>query len=145
MNCYVSTRAFLVAQMVTNLQCRILGFEPWVGKIPWRRKWQPSPVFLPGKFHGQRSLLGYSPWGCKRVGHDLETFILTHSRIHLSQRNDTGRRTDCSMTVIHCRNRRHSVKASSHAYRVRVSPPLQFLTCHCTNLDTQHIKVPTVY
>ena len=40
-------------------------FDPWVGKIAWKRKWQPTPVFLPGKFHGQRSLAGYSPWGCK--------------------------------------------------------------------------------
>ena len=40
-------------------------FDPWVGKIPWRRAWQPTPVFLPGKFHGQRSLVGYSPWGRK--------------------------------------------------------------------------------
>ena len=40
-------------------------FDPWVGKIPWRRKWQPDPVFLPGKFHGQRSLVGYSPRGCE--------------------------------------------------------------------------------
>ena len=47
------------------LQCRRLGFDPWVGKIPWRRKWQPTPVFLPGEFHGQRSLVGYSPRGCK--------------------------------------------------------------------------------
>ena len=39
------------------------GFNPWVGKIPWRGKWQPTPVLLPGKFHGQRSLVGYSPWG----------------------------------------------------------------------------------
>ena len=46
-----------------------LGFNPWVGKIPWRRKWQPTPVFLPGESHGQRSLAGYSPWG-RRVGHD---------------------------------------------------------------------------
>ena len=38
-------------------------FSPWVGKIPWSRKWQPTPVFLPGKFHGQKSLAGYSPWG----------------------------------------------------------------------------------
>ena len=38
-------------------------FDPWVGKIPWRRKWQPIPVFLFAKFHGQRSLGGYSPWG----------------------------------------------------------------------------------
>ena len=39
-----------------------LRFGSWVGKIPWKRKWQPAPVFLPGKFHGQRSLAGYSPW-----------------------------------------------------------------------------------
>ena len=38
-------------------------FEPWVGKFPWRRKWQPSPVFLPGKSHGWRSPVGYRPWG----------------------------------------------------------------------------------
>ena len=47
------------------LQCRRLRFSPWVGKIPWRRKWLPTPVFLPGEFHGQRSLAGYSPQGCK--------------------------------------------------------------------------------
>ena len=40
-------------------------FDPWVGKIPWRRKPQLTPVFLPEKFHGQRSLSGYSPWGRK--------------------------------------------------------------------------------
>ena len=39
-------------------------FDPWVRKTPWRKKWQPTPVFLPGKSHGQRSLVGYSPWGC---------------------------------------------------------------------------------
>ena len=47
------------------LQCGRPGFNPWVGKIPWRREWQPSPVLLPGKSHGQRSLVGYSPWGRK--------------------------------------------------------------------------------
>ena len=40
----------------------------WVRKIPWRRKWQPTPAFLPGKSHGQRSLADYSPWGCKELG-----------------------------------------------------------------------------
>ena len=49
------------------------GFDPWVGKIPWRRKWQLNPVFLPGKSHGQRSLAGDSPWGHKKVRHDLAT------------------------------------------------------------------------
>jgi len=46
----------------------VSGFHPWVGKTPWRRrKWQHTPVFLPGKSHGPRSLVGYSPWGPKRV------------------------------------------------------------------------------
>ena len=50
----------------STCQCRSCGFHPWVGKIPWwRRAWQPTPVFLPGEFHGQRSLVDHSPWGCK--------------------------------------------------------------------------------
>ena len=49
-------------------QCRRFrgyGFAPWVGKIPWRREWQPTTVSLPGESHGQRSLAGYSPWSRK--------------------------------------------------------------------------------
>ena len=42
-------------------------FDPWVGKIPWNGRWQPAPVFLPGKFHGQRSRVSYSPWGWKEL------------------------------------------------------------------------------
>ena len=52
-------------------QCRRheeLEFDPWVRKIPWRMAQQPTPVFLPGKSHEQRSLVGYSPWGCKESG-----------------------------------------------------------------------------
>ena len=49
------------------LQCGRPRFDAWVGKIPWRRKWQSSPVFLSREFHGQRSLVGYSPWGCKEL------------------------------------------------------------------------------
>ena len=48
-------------------QCKRCGFNLWVGKIPWRRKWQPNPGFLPGKSHGQRNLVGYSPWSCKEL------------------------------------------------------------------------------
>ena len=53
--------------MVKNLslQCRRAGFDSWVGKIPCRREWLPTPVFLPSEFHGQRILAGYSPWGHK--------------------------------------------------------------------------------
>ena len=49
------------------LQCRKCGFDSWVGQIPWRRAWQPSRVFLPGKSRGQRSLAGCGPWDCKEL------------------------------------------------------------------------------
>ena len=52
-------------------QCKRGMFNLWVRKIPWRKKWQPTPVFLPGKSRGQRSLAGYCPWGSQRVRHDL--------------------------------------------------------------------------
>ena len=50
-----------------HLKCRRPGFNPWVGKILWKREWQPIPGFLPGEIHGQRSLAGYSPWGRKEM------------------------------------------------------------------------------
>ena len=54
--------------MVKHLpKCRKPGFSLWVGKIPWRRKWQPTPVFLPGKSHGRKSLVSYSPRGRKKL------------------------------------------------------------------------------
>ena len=55
-------------------QCRRHVFNPWVGTFSWRRKWQPTPVFLPGEFHGQRSLVGYSQsMGLQRVGREWVT------------------------------------------------------------------------
>ena len=55
----------LVAQTKICVQCRRPRFNPWVRKIPWRREWQLTPVFLPREFRGKRSLAGYSLWGCK--------------------------------------------------------------------------------
>ena len=49
------------------LQCKRPGFNPCIGKIPWRSERPPTPVFLPGESHGQSSLVGYSPWGCKEL------------------------------------------------------------------------------
>ena len=50
-------------------RCRRCGLDPWVRKIPWSKKWQSTPVFLPGKFHGQRGAWrAYSPWGCQESG-----------------------------------------------------------------------------
>ena len=57
-----------MAQMIKNLLImQEPGFDPWVRKIPWKREWQPTPVFLPGEFHGQRSLVDYSAWSLKEV------------------------------------------------------------------------------
>ena len=55
----------------STCQCRGCVFDPWLGKTPWSRKWQPTPVFLTGKFHGQRNLVGCSPWGHEKVSRDL--------------------------------------------------------------------------
>ena len=68
--------ASLMAQMVKNLPAvRRPVFDSWIGKIPWRRQWQLTSVFLPGKSDGQRSLVGCSPWGCKESD---KIELLTH-------------------------------------------------------------------
>ena len=75
-------------------QCRRHGFDPWVRKIPWRRKWQLTPVYLPEKPHEQKSLMDHSPWG-HRVGHDRATHkhavlsVWTQSLIPTSQLTPT--------------------------------------------------------
>ena len=57
-----------MAQMVKRLSAmQRPGFDPWVGKISWRRKWQSTPALLPGKSHGPQSLVGYRPWGRKEL------------------------------------------------------------------------------
>ena len=61
----------------SSYQCRRRGFDSWVGKIPWSRKWQPTPVFLLGNSHGKRSLMGYSPWNHKEL--DMTEWLSTHT------------------------------------------------------------------
>ena len=73
-------RASQVVLVVPTCQCRRhkrCRLSPWVGKIPWRRKWQPTPVFLPEETHGQRSLVGYGPWGHKES--DMKQNNLAHT------------------------------------------------------------------
>ena len=71
----ICTEASLVAQWQKVCgQFRRHRSHPWVGKIPWRREWQPTPVFLPGESCGQRSLVGYSPWG-HRVRYNWATSL----------------------------------------------------------------------
>ena len=63
----------------STCRCRRCRFDSWAGKIFWRRKLQPTSVFLPGKFHGEKRLVGYSSWDHKRTGHNLVT---KHQQIH---------------------------------------------------------------
>ena len=69
-------------------RCKRHGFDPWVRKISWNRKWQPTTVFLPGRFHGQRGLTDHSPWGGKEsdmtehVGARVHTRTHTHTHTH---------------------------------------------------------------
>ena len=79
-------RASLETQMVMNLPAlQETWFDLWVGEIPWRREWLPMPAFLPGESHGQRSLAGYSPRGCKE-SETIErlTPFQRHYIIHIS-------------------------------------------------------------
>ena len=68
---------------VRNTVAQRCSFDCWVGKIPWRRKWQPTPVFLPGKSHGQRSLVGYSTWGPKES--DATEHAHVQTEVHWAQ------------------------------------------------------------
>ena len=81
-----STDKESTCQCRRHKRCR---FDPWVRKISWRRKWQPVPIFLPGKFHGQRSLAGYSPWGCEES--ETTECARMHARMHAQGLGDLGR------------------------------------------------------
>ena len=65
-----------------NARDRRWGFDPWIRKISWWRKWQPTPVFLPGKAHGQRSFMGYSPWGRRELNMTEQLSIQYWIRTH---------------------------------------------------------------
>ena len=72
-------------------RCKRCGFDPWVGKIPWRRAWQPTPVSLPRENRGQRSLAVYSPWGCIESDTTEVTSMHTGSyRVHVLNQEPQG-------------------------------------------------------
>ena len=84
----VINRASQVALVVKNLSAnagdgREPRFSPWVGKVPWRRKWQPTPVFLPGESHGQRRLDGWIDWACLHVINDVDHLFMLLTITHL--------------------------------------------------------------
>ena len=73
-----------MTQMVKNLPAmQETLFDPRVGKIPWRRAWQLTPVFMPGKSHGQRSLASYGPWGCVELDTKQHTHMMHRNHIEI--------------------------------------------------------------
>ena len=66
-------------------RCKRCRLDTWVGKITWSRKWQPNPVFLPSESREQRSLVGYSPWGCKESDMTEYTHTHTHTHTHIKR------------------------------------------------------------
>ena len=93
-------------------RCRKCSFDPWVRKIPWRRKWQPTLVFLPGKSHRQRNLAGYSSWGYK--GSDTTERPNTHTHTH-------------THTHIHTQILHRRVRIQTH---ICLTPEPEFKTLH---------------
>ena len=92
-----SVMASLVAQMRNNLPAmQEMGFNPWVGKLPWGREQLPTPVLLPGDLHGQRSLVGCSAWGCKESDTTAWITLSLHCQFikkHLAKFNSYSQQT----------------------------------------------------
>ena len=78
---------------------RDTGSIPGSGKIPWSRKWQPTPVLFPGKFHGQRSLVGYSPWGHKELYTTECLHACAHTHTHTYTNFYIHKRTSCRLEL----------------------------------------------
>ena len=91
---YIMIEKRVGASLVTQQQRIHLSMQETQEKMqfyPWRKKWQPPPVFLPGRSHGQRSWEGYSSWGCKRVGHNL-----------VMKQQDCWHYPECNMVKLYC-------------------------------------------
>ena len=114
----------------STCQCRRPRFDPWVGKIPWRRKRQPTPVFLPGKSHGHRSLAGYSPLGHKvsDTTELLRTLTLTHTHTHTHTLSHTLTHT-LSLTHMHTHTHTHTC-THTHTHTLSLTHTLTHTHTH---------------
>ena len=104
------------------------GFDPWVGRSPGEGNGQPTPVFLPGKFHGHRSLAGYSPWGCKEsdMTEHTRTRAHTHTHTHTSLLSFSVYRFCLPLFIT-----LHLIVVETRSFSPVVSDILNFGTCLC--------------
>ena len=121
-------------------QCREQGFDPWVEKILWGRKWKPTSVFLPGEFHGKRNLVGYSSWDRKEsdTAERLNSFPFTHSPNYLHYRQCHLSKTGNLATHHYVYCTRITVVDTQHGIRVCV---LSCVTLFATQFTVSH-QVP---
>ena len=147
-------------------QCRRhkrCGFDAWVRKIPWRRKWQPTSVFLPGKSHGQRSLTGYSLWGRKES--DMTECSHTHTYTHIHAHAHTHRHTHTETHTqrhTHTETHRHThthwqTHTQTHTHGLARSKPKSYMqfkelcedslpkTPHPLTLSCMHMHLSTAF
>ena len=141
------------------------GFDPWVRKIPWRRKWQPTPVFFPGESYGQRSLVGYSPQCCQesdttevtasmyanfRIQHENEADVLLANQVtemeflsplcwHMQQSSDRQHVSWLSR-ISYCDSRRNYSSVTATSF---LMPWPQPCTVPCQALDSQSLTAST--
>ena len=121
--------------------CRRRGFNPWVGKIPWRRKWQPTPVFLPGKFYRQRSLMGSRLWGLKKADTTEWLSIHTHCLYSTDGYAETKEDIMKKFMQIHSHSSENHSEHYHHPHIVNQKLHLQTWSLPCkvkTNKDSKN-------
>ena len=91
------------------------GSIPWLRKIPWRRKWQPTLVFLPGKSHGRRNWMGYSPWSCKTVSCDQQ---LVNKKVSITIIFYRGENRGSERWLSLCTKCHYETELSLHTFQV---------------------------
>ena len=122
----------LVAQMVKRLPAMWeTKFDPWVGKIPWRWKWQPTPVLLPGKFHGLRSLVGYNQWGRKESDMTEQLHFHFHSAYNLNKQGDNIQPRHASFPIL---NQLGFISICCTPAAILKFSFIHFYSCHCLKL-----------
>ena len=117
------------------------GFSPWVGNIPWRRVWQPTPVFLPWESHGQRSLVGYSSWGCEEsdTAKHTEQQAIIKERVDHSQSGKSAAMAWGYLSTT--MGKSMWVRTTSHPYQ---EPTLEWFFLQCIPQSHQRTDPPTL-
>ena len=145
---------FQVALVVPEAVCQYKrpkgsGFNPWVQTIPWRRKWQRTPALSPGKSHGRRSLIGYSPWGCKESDtterlhfrfHRWDWICTHHTIPHMALLPHHLRKHSISFTLLKPCGEGLSLTLSKHFYLLKSSTEAPFCPKLYTSLWGFHGK-----